>query len=82
MLFYLLKINTKYQETINPDDEFIYKVRKIYSEEVQYINSLILNEARVGIIFRDKDKVINSISVFNERNDTKQSFVQLENSLK
>jgi len=68
--------------TINPDDGFIYKVRKIYFEEVQYINSLILNETRVGIIFRDKDKVINSISVFNERNDTKQSFVQLENSLK
>lgn len=67
-------------ERIN--DEYIYKVRKIYANDVQYLNSLILNEAKVGIIFRDAEKIINSISKFNEIKNTKQLFVNFENELK
>ena len=65
----------------NPQDEFYYKVRKIYANDVEYINALFLNETKVGIIFRDKDKIINSIIGFNKRNNTKQSFKDLETVL-
>ena len=74
------KLKKSYGEYCS-DDEFIYTVRKIYSEDVKYINSLILNEARVGIIFKNKDKIINSIITYNTRKDTKQSFKELENKL-
>lgn len=46
------------------------------------MNALVLNETRVGIIFRDKDRIVDSISSFNERTDTKQKFIELENALK
>ena len=64
------------------DDQYIYKVKKVYASDVQYMNALVLNETKVGIIFRDKDRIIDSISSFNSRNDTKQKFLELENSLK
>lgn len=64
-----------------PDDEFRYKVNKIYSDDVEYINALILNEAKVGLIFKNKEKIISSIKSFNKRNDTKQKFYNLEKSL-
>ena len=75
------KSNRKSSMYLSPDDEFVYKVRKIYAENVEYINALFLNETRVGIIFRDKDRIINSLKVFNERNDTKQSFKKLEGDI-
>ena len=43
--------------SLNPDDEYIYHVKKIYQKDVEYINALLLNETRVGIIFRNKDKI-------------------------
>ena len=67
--------------SMSMEDEYIYKVRKIYANDVQYINALFLNEARVGIIFRDKDRIANSIISFNRRDDTKQKFEKLEESL-
>lgn len=67
---------------LSPDDEYIYKVRKIYAKDVEYINALFLNETKVGIIFRDKDRVSDSIASFNRRDDTKQKFEALENCLK
>lgn len=63
------------------DDEFVYKVKRIYEPDIIYINELILNEARVGIIFQDAKRVINSISSFNSRNDTKQNYLNLEKVL-
>lgn len=75
------KSNRKSSMYLSPDDEFVYKVRKIYADNVEYINALFLNETRVGIIFRDKDRIINSLKVFNERNDTKQSFKKLEEDI-
>ena len=62
-------------------DEYVYKVKRIYAEDVKYINALILNEARVGIMFQDAGRVINSISTFNSRNDTKQKYLELEDIL-
>ena len=67
---------------LNKDDQYIYKVKKVYKSDVQYMNALVLNETRVGIIFRDKDRIVDSISSFNERTDTKQKFIELENALK
>jgi len=67
--------------SMSPDDEFIYKVNKIYSNDVQYINALVLNETRVGVMFKDIDRIIDSVKVFNKRNDTKQTFIEFENQL-
>lgn len=63
------------------DDEFVYKVKKIYEDDIIYVNELILNEARVGIIFQDAKHIINSISSFNSKNDTKQNYLNLEKVL-
>ncbi|MCI5745319.1 MAG: DUF4238 domain-containing protein [Erysipelotrichaceae bacterium] len=68
--------------SLNMDDQYIYKVKKVYVSDVQYMNALVLNETRVGIIFRDKDRIVDSISSFNERTYTKQKFIELENALK
>ena len=68
-------------ETFNPDDKFIYHVRKICRDDVEYINALFLNEAKVGFIFRNKNKILNSVISFNNRNDTKQKFISLEKKI-
>lgn len=62
-------------------DQYIYKVGKIYSNDVEYINALQLNEARVGIMFSDAENIVSSIEAFNRRNDTKQVYLELENAL-
>ena len=67
--------------TFNPDDKFIYHVRKICRKDVEYINALFLNEAKVGFIFRNKNKILNSVISFNNRNDTKQNFISLEKKI-
>lgn len=64
-----------------PGDTYIYKVRKIYQDDVEYINALFLNEARVGVMFRDGKRIADSIYVFNRRGDTKQNYNLLENQL-
>lgn len=76
------KTSYKQYSISKPLDKFYYKVRKIYADDVEYINALFLNETNVGIIFRDKDRIINSIISFNRRNNTKQSFKELEYKLK
>ena len=75
--------NNRYKSygTLNPDDEYIYKVRKVYANDVEYINALFLNETKVGVIFREKDRIKSSISSFNRRTDTKQTFDKLEEML-
>lgn len=64
-----------------PDDTFTYKVRKIYQDDVEYINALFLNEARVGVMFRDEERIADSIYAFNRRGDIKQNYDALENEL-
>ena len=66
---------------LNPNDKFIYHVRKICRKDVEYINALFLNEAKVGFIFRNKNKILNSVISFNNRNDTKQKFISLEKKI-
>lgn len=63
------------------NDEYRYKVRKIYSSDVEYINSLLLNEARIGIAFNNAEKIIPSVQAFNQRADTKQTLDDLEKRL-
>lgn len=72
----------KFNGIINSDDEFIYNVKKIYQKDVEYINALILNECHVGIIFNNKEKILNSVVSFNEREDAKHKFNLLEEELR
>ena len=64
-----------------PSDTYTYRVRKIYKDDVEYINALFLNEARVGVMFRDRERIADSIYVFNRRDGTKQNYNLLENQL-
>lgn len=64
-----------------PNDEYIYKVNKIYDVDVQYITALQLNEAKVGVVFRDPKRIVDSVVAFNRRKDIKQSFPELESEL-
>jgi hypothetical protein len=52
--------------TPSRDDEYTYTVRKIYEDDVAYINSLYLNEARDGFIFSDFGRVSKSIKKYND----------------
>lgn len=51
--------------TFSPGDQYTYTVRKIYRDEVSYINSLYLNEAKDGFIFNEFSKVSKSIQNYN-----------------
>lgn len=64
-----------------PGDTYTYKVRKIYQDDVEYINALFLNEARVGIMFRAEERIANSIYAFNRRTDIKQNYDAFEDEL-
>lgn len=65
----------------SPEDIFIYKPVKIYENDLIYINELILNEARNGIMFKNKERIFKSVKCFNERGDTKQKHNELEKAL-
>lgn len=65
----------------NQNDKFIYRVRKIYSSDVEYINALFLNEARVGLAFKNKDRVLSSIEAYNMRKDGKKDYTLLVTEL-
>ena len=57
-----------------PSDTYTYRVRKIYQDDVEYINALFLNEARVGVMFRDEERIADSVYAFNRRGDIKQNY--------
>lgn len=61
-----------------PSDTYTYRVRKIYQDDVEYINALFLNEARVGVMFRGEEHIADTIYAFNRRGDTKQNYGALE----
>lgn len=75
------KCKHNFNSFANKDSEYIYKVRKVYAQDIEYINALILNETKIGVIFRNAEKIIESVKLFNERNDTKQKFLELEKQL-
>ena len=58
-------------------DLYIYKPVKMYEKDIVYINSLILNEARVGIVFRDSSRIRNTIQSYNTLSETKNSYQAL-----
>lgn len=52
---------------LSPDKKsIVIHTRKLYDHEVRYVNSMLMDEAREGFAFRDKDRV-----VFPVRNETK-----------
>ena len=63
------------------NDKFIYNVQKIYSTDVEYLNALQLNEAKIGVAFKNKSRIIDSITAYNLRDDTKQKYTMLEEIL-
>ena len=63
---------------MNMDDKYIYRPQKIYAKDLTYINSLFLNEARIGIMFKDKNRIVDSIKCFDNESNTKQRFTELE----
>lgn len=63
------------------NDEYKYKVKKIYAKDVQYLTALQLNEAKVGVVFRDPERIVDSVVAFNRRKGIKQSFSELESEL-
>ena len=74
----------KYEKNYNTfsyNDTFVYRVQKIYSKDVEYLNSLFLNEARIGVVFSNSGKIINSIISYDKIDMTKQKFNDLENLL-
>ena len=64
--------------TYSIDDKYIYRPQKIYARDLMYINSLFLNEARIGVLFKNKDKVFDSVSFFNREDNTKHKLIELE----
>lgn len=56
------KVKHKVSKLIHDSkDEFCYNCIKVYSNDVVYINCLTLNEARTGIIFKNKDRIEESV---------------------
>lgn len=48
-----------------PDDLFIYEPQKIFKEDIRYINSLLFNEAKVGVVYRNAQKIVGSADYYN-----------------
>jgi len=67
--------------TLCGEDEFTYRVRKIYDEDVEYINFLFLNEARTGVSFDNAKRVKKTINNFNKRDDVKAKYIELANCI-
>lgn len=49
---------------ISDEDEYIYKVQKIYEDDVKYVNHLIINEASNSIAFANSDRIYNTIDSY------------------
>lgn len=64
------------------DDEFFYKPQKIYEKDVKYINALLLNEARVGVVFTNENRVLNSICNYDYLKEKKSDYSSLENEIR
>ena len=64
-----------------PEDLFTYKPVKVYEPEIKYINSLILNESRIGIMFKNPERVLGSVSSFNANEKTIIKHTEFEKEL-
>lgn len=76
------KVKYVLEGTVNPNDVFTYKPKKIYGSDVEYLNALALNEAKNGIVFSNSSKIMNSIIHYDERNDIKNNYNELEKKIK
>ena len=69
------------RQFLSSEDQYIYKVRKIYAPDIEYINALLLNEARIGVMFTNVDSIQQSVIQFNRRKDTKKGYAILEKEI-
>ena len=77
------KVKYKTSQWIHdPNDEFLYNCIKVYSKDVVKLNCLTLNEARTGIIFKNKDNIEKSIVKYNLLNGAKNNLINFENHIK
>lgn len=77
------KVKYKVSQLIHdPKDEFSYNCIKVYSSDVAYLNCLILNEARTGIVFKNKGKIEESVNKYNSLSNTNNNLREFENCLK
>lgn len=58
----------------DPKDELSYNCIKAYSSDVTYLNCLILNETKTGIIFKNKDKIEESVKRYNSLSNTNSNY--------
>lgn len=63
---------------MDKDDYYLYKVVKVYAKDVEYINSLFLNEAKKGIVYRNKDKIKSSIEYYKKLSFSKRIYDPIE----
>lgn len=63
------KAQYKIKGQYSKNDEFIYNVGNVYSNDVDYLNALALNEVRKGFSFRD-NKIRESIVYYQTNPDT------------
>ncbi len=55
----------------NKEDIYTYKINKIYKNEVEYINMLMLNEVNNGFSFTDIHRIKDSIKKYQEDDETR-----------
>lgn len=49
-----------------PEDRYIFNIAKAYKQDIIYLNHLLLNEAKEGIVFRDTSRIFDSIRTFTQ----------------
>ena len=64
----LIEPKARYKEygKHTPDDCFTFTVTKAYAQDVKYINHLLLNEAKEGVVFNNPERILYSISSFTK----------------
>ena len=76
-LFKLPKLKLRSQTSFDENDEYTYKVEKCYKNDVEYINCLILNEARKEIAFRQAKEIKESLEKYGNIRRTKNDYTGL-----
>lgn len=76
------KVNySKNQFDRTKDDVFSYCKNKVYEKDMMYINFLILNEARNGFIFTDRNLLLDVLSKYKFETGKKNDYNVLESVL-
>jgi hypothetical protein len=65
------------EQFFSPADLCTYHVGKVYEDDVEYINSLFLNEARNGFAFREWSRIRGSVVAYSKNEGNKNDFSAL-----